>query len=174
MHRDDDAAVGGRIHQLSASHGGVPKLPLDRGFVTPLGLAGDRQRYTKIHGGPERTLCLYALEVIERLRAEGHPITPGSCGENVTVTGLAWPRVCPGTRLRLGVEVKVEVTRYTTPCKTIAGSFRDGDFHRIDQRRHPGESRVYARVLRGGQLAAGDAVELLPDDLPVGSSGDFR
>lgn len=153
-----------RIHRLSASDGGVPKLALSRARVTPLGIEGDRQRYRKIHGGPQRALCLYSLELIERLRAEGHPVSPGSCGENVTVAGIEWTRVRPAARLRLGAEVEVVVTRYTTPCKTIAASFLDGDFRRISQDRHPGESRVYARVLRGGWLEPGDAVAVLLDD----------
>lgn len=155
--------VPARIHQLSASGGGVPKLAVARGEVTPLGLAGDRQRYRKIHGGPQRALCLYSHEVIERLRAEGHPIVPGSCGENITIQGLAWARARPGARLRLGAQVMLEVTRYTAPCKTVAGSFRDGDFRRISQDRYPGESRVYARVLHGGWLEPGDAAALLED-----------
>jgi MOSC domain-containing protein YiiM len=99
--------------------------------------------------------------LIERLRAEGHPIVPGSTGENVTISGLDWPRLEPGMRLLLGDAVEVEVTGYTTPCHKIRGSFHDGDFTRISQKLCPGESRVYARVLRDGQLSVGAKVELL-------------
>jgi MOSC domain-containing protein YiiM len=106
-------------------------------------------------------VCLYALEMIEQLRAEGHPIAPGTAGENVTVAGLDWSRVVPGSRLRLGRDVLLEVTRYTTPCTNIAGSFTGGAFARILQERHPGQSRVYTRVVRGGEITPGDPVELL-------------
>src|SRR2546422_5744398 len=34
---------------------------------------------------------MYAMEAIEALRAEGHPIVPGAIGENLTVHGLDWP-----------------------------------------------------------------------------------
>lgn len=155
------SAVTGRVHQLAVSDGGVPKLPVAEAEVGAAGMAGDRQRNRRFHGGPQRALCLYSLEVIERLRAEGHPVAPGTTGENVTVAGIPWERVRPGVRLALGDEVVAEVTSYTAPCKNIAGSFHDGRFTRISQKLHPGDSRVYARVLRPGRLRAGDPVRLL-------------
>jgi MOSC domain-containing protein YiiM len=153
--------VPGTIVQISTSSGGVPKLPVERAYLTTEGLLGDRQKHTDIHGGPERALCLYSAEVIERLRAEGHPIAPGTAGENVTLAGVEWSTMLSGARLRLGGEVEVEITRYTAPCKSIAGSFLDGRFTRISQKVHPGWSRVYARVLREGWLVTGQPVELI-------------
>lgn len=153
--------VRGRIVQLSVSPGGVPKLPVPEVRIATLGLEGDGHAHPKIHGGPERAVCLYALEVIEALQAEGHAITAGAAGENVTVAGLDWPAIGAGTRLQLGADVLLEVTRHTEPCKQIAGSFRDRDFRRIDQARHAGWSRVYARVLREGVVRVGDPVTVV-------------
>lgn len=150
------------IQQINASDGGVPKTPLDVADVNELGITVDRQRNTKAHGGPDRALCLFSGDVIEALRAEGHPIGPGDAGENMTLRGLDWAAVGPGSRLRLGESVLVEVTRYTTPCGHVAKFFRDGDFLQISQDEHPGRSRVYARVLRTGRLRPGDPVEVLP------------
>ncbi len=151
----------GRIFQLSVSNGGVPKLAVREAALTPGGLEGDRQRQRRFHGGPERALCLYSLERLLELQAEGHPVFPGSVGENVTVVGLDWSPLAPGARLALGEEALVEVSSYTTPCKTIAASFKGGDFRRISQKAYPGDSRVYVRVLRPGRLAVGQAVRLL-------------
>lgn len=151
----------GRIFQLNRSGGGVPKLGVREAFLDADGLEGDRQRNLRFHGGPERALCLFPLELILELQAEGHPVFPGSVGENVTVAGLEWPRVEPGARLSLGDEALVEITSYTAPCKTIAASFAGGDFKRISQKVRPGDSRLYARVLRPGRLAVGDPVKLL-------------
>ena len=50
-------------------------------------------------GGPLAALCLYSLEVIQALQAEGHSIFPGSVGENITLSHLDWSRVTPGVRL---------------------------------------------------------------------------
>ena len=149
------------IHQLSVSPGGVPKLPIDEGEVTELGLEGDAQAHPDIHGGPRRALCLFPLEVIERLRAAGHAITPGGIGENITTSGLDWSRVTPGAQLRLGAEVVVEVTSFTNPCATIARNFTGGDINLVNQKVAPGNSRVYARVIEPGRLSVGDGIEVL-------------
>lgn len=151
----------GRIFQLNLSGGGVPKLAVREAVLTPEGLEGDRQRNRRFHGGPERALCLYALEHVLALQAEGHPVFPGSVGENLTLVGLDWPRLAPGARLALGDEALVEITSYTTPCKIIAASFLRGDFKRISQKLHPGQSRLYARVLRPGLLRVGEHVSVL-------------
>lgn len=153
----------GRIVQISMSSGGVPKRPVASARVTARGLEGDAQRDRAHHGGPERALCLFSLERIRALRAEGHPITPGSVGENLTIEGIDWAAVTPGTCLRLGGEVIAQVTDYTAPCLTIAASFHHRDYSRVSQKRHPGDSRVYARVLRTGFLTTGDPVHLLAE-----------
>ena len=151
------------IHQISISDGGVPKQPVPGAQVTHSGLAGDRQLDLKHHGGPQRALCLYTLERIRDLQAEGHPITPGSTGENVTIAGLDWAQVIPGTRLLLGERVVIEVTKYTQPCPAIVGSFAGGAIERMAQAQHPGWSRVYARVLVPGLVKTGDRVYILGD-----------
>ena len=151
----------GRIFQLNVSNGGVPKLAVREAVLTSVGLEGDRQRDLRYHGGPQRALCLFALERVLELQAEGHPIFPGSVGENLTVVGLDWSGLRPGARLALGEEAVVEITSYTAPCKNIAASFREGEVKRISQKVHPGDSRLYARVLRPGRLAVGQSVKLL-------------
>jgi MOSC domain-containing protein YiiM len=151
----------GVIFQLNCSDGGVPKGRVEEAVVTETGLVGDHQAHHKIHGGPERALCLYSLERIEELQREGHPITPGSAGENVTVKGLDWSELKPGARLALGGEVVVEITSYTNPCNSITASFIKGDFRRISQKKHPGYSRLYARVISTGRLRVGQEVRLL-------------
>jgi MOSC domain-containing protein YiiM len=151
----------GRLARINVSLGGVPKWPVDAAEVGVLGVMGDRQANRAIHGGPERALCLWSLEVIEALQREGHPVEPGSTGENLTIAGLPWAQLGPGTRLRVGGELLLEITSYTTPCRTIWASFRFRRYGRIAQKKYPGESRLYARVLRAGRIAAGDEVEVV-------------
>ena len=148
-----------RVFSLQVSDGGVPKLAVREAMVTPLGLAGDRQQNLKYHGGPDRALCVYPLELITALQLEGHRVFPGALGENVTLVGLDWARVEPGARLRLG-PVVVELTKFAPPCSTIAEAFKDGDFKRVSQKLHPGWSRIYCRVLEPGLIRVGDEVEL--------------
>ena len=139
----------------------MPKFAVREATVNELGLSGDDHRFPKIHGGPERALCLFSLERILELQTEGHPIFPGAVGENVTIAGLDWSRLQPGIKLALGDEVVVELTSYTSPCNTISDYFVDGQYQRISQKVHPGYSRIYARVLQGGKLAVGDTVKIL-------------
>ena len=146
------------LHQISVSNGGVPKLAVPQARVTKDGVEGDRQRNREVHGGPDRAVCVYSLEVIEALRKEGHSIASGSAGENFTIAGLEWKHIEPGTRLNVGSEVKLEVLSYTAPCKHNACWFKDEDYSRISQKKHPGWSRFYARVLSGGVVRQGDHV----------------
>ena len=92
-------------------------------------------------------MCLYSFEVIERLRAEGHPIGPGAAGENVTVGAVDWSLVVPGAEMRLGNEVLLEVTAYATPCWKNARWFRDGDADRMSQ---PGTRRSSSTLVSFG------------------------
>ena len=151
----------GRIVQLSVSNGGVPKHAVESARVTPLGLEGDGHRDREHHGGPDRAVCLFAMEAIRELQGNGHPLVPGALGENVTLEGLDWSAVQPGSRLRLGDDVVLEVTRYTSPCLNIRAAFRNGDYSLVSQKRHPGRSRVYARVITTGTLRRGDSAQLV-------------
>ena len=148
-----------RIFQINASAGGVPKLPIPRAEITADGLVEDRQDDLKHHGGPDRALCLYSLQRILDLQAEGHPIFPGAAGENLTVSGLDWNAMQPSLTLRLGRDALVEIVSYTAPCWKIRSFFADGNPGRISQDEHPGWSRLYARVLRPGSIVVGDPVE---------------
>ena len=149
------------VHQLNVSDGGVPKSAVDSAYVNVRGIVGDTQADRKHHGRPSQALCLYSTEVIDALRAEGHPIAAGNAGENVTISGLDWSELSSGVRLRLGARVLVELTDPATPCGKNARWFSDRDPSRIDHDRHRGWSRWYAKVLAGGDVACGDAVEVV-------------
>ena len=157
-----DSYQTGVLASINTSGGGVPKRRVTGAQVSLLGLVNDAQNDTKHHGGPERAVCVYSLERIRALQAEGHPIDIGTAGENVTVEGIDWDRVVPGARLRLGQAVILEVVSFTTPCKKIRESFIDEQFVRISHKLHPGWSRVYTRVLSEGEIHSGDPVELIP------------
>jgi len=163
MEMDQDRFEGnpgtrGRLASIQISNGGVPKKDVASAIeVTATGLAGDRQRDLRLHGGPERAVCLFSQEQIDALRSEGHPIDRGTTGENLTISGLDWSLVVVGARLKVG-EVTLEITRPAHPCRNIAGSFADGDFSRISSKVHPGRGRMYARVLTPGTIRPGDPV----------------
>lgn len=157
------------VFQLNVSGGGVPKLPVPHIEVAAdgTGVLGDVQQERKHHGRPWQALCLWSLDVIDALKDEGHAIEPGYAGENVTVEGLDWLLVRPGTRMRIG-DVLCEITAPAIPCKKQTAWFSGGDWMRIDDDRHPGWARMYAGVIEGGTVRRGDTVEIVrptKDDL---------
>jgi MOSC domain-containing protein YiiM len=127
-------------------------------LITKTGVGGDRQQNLKVHGGPDRAVCLYSQELIERLQDEGHSIQAGSSGENLTLAGLEWEKLKPGYRLQIGPDVQIEIMSYTTPCEKNAQWFRDRDYKRVSHKINPGWSRFYAKVLREGVVRPGDEV----------------
>jgi hypothetical protein len=151
----------GTVHGLFTSGGGVPKLPVDEVEVDQRGVVGDVQKTKKHHGRPWQALCLWSKEKVDLLHAEGHPITHGSAGENISVTGIPWEQIRPGVRLQVG-EVLAECSLYSLPCYKNKAWFADGDVSRMHHETELGISRMYASVLEPGRIRTGDRVVLEP------------
>ena len=96
------------VHQINVSDGGVPKHPVFEAKISKEGVEGDRQKNLKVHGGPDRAVCLFSVDLIERMQDEGHSIDAGSSGENLTLAGLSWETLEPGTQLKIGPEAQLE------------------------------------------------------------------
>jgi MOSC domain-containing protein YiiM/GNAT superfamily N-acetyltransferase len=153
---------GGRLLHVNVSRGGVPKRQVDAARITVMGVEGDRQSAVTVHGGPYRAVSILGIEAIERVAAEGHPIAPGTTGENLTTQGFDVSLLPPGTRLAIGDEVELELAALAGPCETIRDSFRDGRFARLGAGKHPGDSRMYARVIAEGEVRPGDVILIRP------------
>ena len=96
---------------------------------------------------------------LDSLSANGHPISPGSTGENVLIKGIKIGSISIGTCLRIG-DVEVIVTQDAPPCKTIRNSFVDGEFNKISHRKNPNFTRWYASVTLPGTIRVGDVVQI--------------
>ena len=151
----------GFIYQINTSKGGVPKLPVLGADVRFEGILGDKQKDKRYHGGVERAICLFSLEVILNLKKAGHSIYPGSTGENFTISFENYHLLIPGTIIKIGSEVVLQIASFAVPCKTIKGSFKDELFTCISQKLFPGQSRVYARVMKEGIVNVGDSIEII-------------
>ena len=141
-------------------NGGVPKYPVEHAYIGKYRVTGDKQNDLKHHGGENRAVCLYSIDVIADLKKEGHPIFVGSTGENLTVQGLEWSSLKKGDLLDIG-QVKIELTNPAPPCKTISKSFKEENSIRISEKKHPGWSRWYAKVLKEGTVHLNDKVCLI-------------
>ena len=151
----------GLLAQISVSSGGVPKTPVSEAAIGRDGVEGDRQADRKHHGRPFQAVCLWSAEVIGGLAAAGHPIEPGAAGENLTVTGVAWSSLRPGSVVTVG-SARLEVSFPATPCHKQRRWFVDGDFGRISHDRNPDLTRWYAWVRQSGNVRVGDAVVVQP------------
>ena len=130
------------------SNGGVPKTPVESVKIDYQGLVGDNQHDKKHHGGVMRAVCVLENEILKKLQEEGHPISPGTTGENLLVSGY---NLTIGSTFSIG-EVELEVVSAATPCKTIRDSFTNGNFNRLSHKKYPGDTRWYCKVLRTGNI----------------------
>lgn len=109
------------------------------------------------HAGPwHRQVSFLASESIRRAREEGLDVDFGDFAENVATEGLDWTLLPVGTRVKLGMTVVVEVSQIGKTChKPCAIYYQAGDCIM------PREG-VFARVIRGGEIACGDSIEIIP------------
>lgn len=157
----------GRIVQINVSRGGVPKRPIPRGMITPLGLEGDSCAHPNIHGGPRQAILIIASEVIEDLAARGFPVTYGSLGENLTTTGLDPAQIRIGQILRAG-NALLEVTKVRRPCATLdvyGPGIQKEIFDAQVKAGDPTSSRwgwggFYTRVIESGLVHPGDPITI--------------
>ncbi|HEY7525006.1 MAG TPA: MOSC domain-containing protein, partial [Candidatus Limnocylindrales bacterium] len=115
-----------------------------------------------VHGGPDQAVCIYTLESIARVAADGHEAFVGAFGENLTLEGVELGELREGDRLRIGGDgLEIQLTDRSEPCQTIAHWFTERRIARIGSRQHPEDTRWYARVLTEGWVAPDDRVEVL-------------
>ncbi len=158
--------MNGRVASVNVSPGGVPKLPVASAWVGRLGLDADAHNEPEpIHGGPDQAVCLYSVEAIARVAADGHTAFPGAYGENLTLEGIDWGALRTGDRMSIGDGgLEIELTALDGPCQTIAHWFVERRIARISPKLHPQDARWYARVLGEGRVAPGDRVEVRETD----------
>ena len=158
----------GSIVQVNISRGGVPKWPIDEGFVSPLGIEGDVQAHPQFHGGPRQAILLVTSEALEELVAKGYPVGPGSLGENLTTRGIDPRQLRIGQRFRAGQAV-LELTKLRVPCAQldIYGPDIKGELYDREVKAgntvSPKWARggFYAAVVQTGAVRANDIISLL-------------
>jgi MOSC domain-containing protein YiiM len=143
-------------------------------LLAGLGVEGDahagvtvqhRSRVARDPSQPNlRQVHLIHAELFEELAAEGFTVGPGELGENVTTRGIDLLCLPVGARLRLGGAAVVEVSGLRNPCRQIE-DFRRGLLAAVLGRDAEGrlvrKAGVMAVVLAGGEVRAGDAVDVV-------------
>ena len=134
---------------------GTPKTTISEGtLIVDFGFEGDA------HAGKwHRQVSLLAKESIEKakgMRTDG--LCHGMFAENITTEGITLHTLPVGTRLRLGDEAVIEISQIGKEC-------HDGCAIRqlVGQCIMPKEG-VFARVIIGGTVKAGDEITVLPKE----------
>jgi MOSC domain-containing protein YiiM len=118
-------------------------------LIADHGLEGDAHA-----GSGHRQVSLLSLESIDKMRSRGFEPQYGDFAENLTVAGIELRSLPVGTLLRVGDAVELQVTQIGKEChagcaiRQLVGDCvmpREG---------------VFARVVSGGTVSAGDSIEI--------------
>lgn len=135
----------------------APMEVIDLAEITePGGITGDHRGQRKPGSAGRRQVTLIERGDWDAAMAEvGRDLPWWSRRCNLLIDGLDLPQV-PGTRLLLGADVVLEMTRFTDPCERMEalapGLF---DALMVDWR-----GGVCSRVLQGGTIRIGDLIRV--------------
>lgn len=136
------------------------KTPVDGPvFAGRINLAGDAQADLKYHGGPDKAICVYAIDHYASWAATigVEALPPAAFGENFSVRGLTEVDVCIGDTWEVGA-IAVQISQPRQPCWKLARRWRIKDL--AYQVQTLGRTGWYFRVLTEGLVEAGQALRL--------------
>jgi MOSC domain-containing protein YiiM len=117
------------------------------------GLVGDAHADCCTH----RQVSLLAIESINKMRGLGFDLGPGDFAENLTTEGIDLVSLPTGTRLAIEKKLILEVTQIGKKCHTGCAIFQQ-----VGKCIMPKEG-VFAKVIKGGIVKAGDTIKVLPE-----------
>ncbi len=140
------------IAVCSSKTKGVRKEDVRCGVLkTEYGLEGDAHADSGWH----RQVSLLAVESIDKMRKLGYEVGPGDFAENITCEGIQLLSLPVGTRLAVGDGVVLEISQIGKECHSGCAIFKQ-----TGKCIMPKEG-VFARVIQGGPVKAGDTIEVL-------------
>lgn len=146
MKREEGTVISVNLSRTKS----VRKKPVPEAvLIEEYGLKGDA------HAAPGiRQVSLLALESIDKMRKMGLEVGPGDFAENITTANLDLVTLPIGTVLEVGEGVVLEVSQIGKTCHTKCAIFRQ-----VGQCVMP-EEGIFARVLKGGKIKAGDKIHV--------------
>lgn len=129
------------------------------------GLIGDAHADHYTH----RQVSLLAMESINQMRSLGFNVGPGDFAENLTCEGIDLVSLPVSTHISIGEETVLEITKIGKECHTGCAIYRQ-----IGKCIMPREG-VFAKVIRGGMVRAGDTIRIERDgDREIPHIADYR
>jgi len=129
------------------------KIPIKEGLIIKdWGLEGDAH-VGKYH----KQISLLGLDSMNKMREQSVKINFGELYENLDVKGLILYRLPLGTKLKIGKNILLEITQIGK---------KDSYFLEIDGKMVSSimtKEGVFARVLEGGKVKAGDEIEVVSE-----------
>ena len=158
------------VHDGAVVSTGIFREPVKgRLWVRKLGIEGDGQADLMAHGGPDQAVYAYPVEHYayweEQLGRD--PLPFGQFGENLSITGIDEASARVGDTLKIGTAV-LQVTQPRLPCYKLG--IRMGAGKTFPKRfQKSGRVGFYLRVMKEGELAAGDRIERVdvPDSVTI-------
>ena len=133
---------------ISDRKGAVKKAVVQAVFKQGWGIEGDA------HAGPwHRQVSLLAGESIDRVKELLPELDQGAFAENIITRELDLAVLPIGSRLRIGASVEVEITQIGKECHNSGCAIKKATGDCIMPR-----EGVFAKVLAGGTVVAGDAI----------------
>ena len=131
---------------------GTKKKDVKEGLLeAEFGLLGDAHADCCTH----RQVSLLAVESIDKMRALGLDVNPGDFAENLTTEEIDLISLPVGTRVAVGKQIVLEITQIGKECHTGCAIYRQ-----VGKCIMP-EEGVFARVIRGGPVWAGDQIKVV-------------
>lgn len=147
----------GKIRDYTGSRpSAIAKVQIDGELMlTELGLAGDEQAETKIHGGPDRALCHYPREHYQYWRQafpeQAELFVAPAFGENLSTQGMTEENVFIGDIFQWG-EALIQVTQPRSPCFKLNFHFAISDM--ASQMQDAGKTGWLCSVIAPGMVSA--------------------
>ena len=109
------------------------------------------------------------MESINQMRSLGFNVGPGDFAENLTCEGIDLVSLPVSTHISIGEETTLEITQIGKECHTSCAIYRQ-----IGKCIMPREG-VFAKVIRGGMVRAGDTIRIERDgDRKIPHIADYR
>lgn len=147
-------------HEGKMIYSGINKSPVHGNiYLAKLNLSGDGQADLRVHGGPDKAICVYSYEHFSFWETVLHAkLNPGAFGENLTIKGFTEDDFFIGDIFELG-EAIVQVTQPRQPCFKLAQKLNNPNLPIMVQ--YTGYTGFYFRVLKEGNVNVDHSLKLV-------------
>ncbi len=133
-----------------SSRKGEKKKPVKEVLIRKnWGIEGDAHA-----GTPDREVSLLEEEIIREMEGGKKKIFPGDFAENITTRGISLHTLPPGTRIQIGEEVILEITRMGKKCPSPCWIYQSLGNCAMRER------GIFTRVIQGGKVKVGDNIKV--------------